>query len=95
MKKISMIVLLTGIIVSLIGDNYSWAEKKPPCTDEMQTMFNKKDTDGDGKISQKEYMEYSKQRAEEKFTRMDSNEDGFISSEEYKQAKMEKKNKGK
>ena len=88
-----MIVILTGIMVLLIGGNYSWAEKETPCADNYQTKFNKKDTDGDGKISHNEYMENSNKRAEKKFTRMDLNEDGFISSEEYKKAKSEKSKK--
>ena len=90
MNKLRIIVLLTAIVALLAGSNYSWAQKDPACTDKFQTKFNKKDTDGDGKISRNEYMEYSQKRAEEKFTRMDLNEDGFISSEEYKQAKAEK-----
>ncbi len=97
MNKLSMIVLFTGIVVLLIGSNYSWAQKEPACTDSFQTRFNEKDTDGDGKISRNEHMEYSKKRAEKKFTRMDLNKDGFISNEEYKKAKTErrKKDKGK
>ncbi len=97
MNKLSMIVLLTGIVVLLIGSNYSWAQKEPAGTDSFQTRFNEKDTDGDGKISRNEHMEYSKKRAEKKFTSKDLNKDGFISSEEYKKAKTErrKKEKGK
>ena len=95
MNKLRMIAILTGIMALLIGSNYSWGQKEStPGTDNYQTKFNKKDTDGDGKISHKEYMEYSNKRAEDKFKRMDLNEDGFISNDEYKKAKAEKR-KGK
>ncbi|MCK5515037.1 MAG: hypothetical protein KAJ00_11110 [Deltaproteobacteria bacterium] len=70
MNKLSMIVLLTGVAVLLIGSNYSWAQKEPAGTDIFQARFNEKDTDGDGKISRNEHMEYSKKRAEKNFTRM-------------------------
>ena len=95
MNKLRIVVLLTAIMALFIGSNYSWAQSDSAGTDKFQTKFNKKDTDGDGKISRNEYMEYSQKRAEEKFTRMDLNEDGFISNEEYKKAKAEKSKKWK
>lgn len=95
MNKPSMIVLLTGIVVLLIGNNYSWAQKEPAGTDIFQARFNEKDTDGDGKISRNEHMEYSKKRAEKNFTRMDLNKDGFISSEEDKKVRTERRKKAK
>lgn len=96
MNKLSMIVLLTGIVVLLIGSNYSWAQKEPAGTDFFHAKFNKKDTDGDGKISRNEHMEYSKKLAEKNFTRMDLNKDGFISREDGKVwTERRKKAKGK
>ena len=94
MNKLRIIVLCTAMVALLIGSNYSCAQSDPAGTDKFQKKFNKKDTDGDGKISYKEYMEYSNKRAEDKFKRMDLNEDGFISNDEYKKAKAEKR-KGK
>ena len=93
MNKLSMIVLLTGIVVLLIGSNHSWAQKEPASKDVFQARFNEKDTDGDGKISRNEHMERSKKRAEKNFTRMDLNKDGFISSEEDTKVRAERRKK--
>ena len=66
MNKLSIIVLLTGIAVLLIGDNYSWArvQKKPAEVDTYQSWFNEIDTDGDGKISRNEHKKHAEKRAE-------------------------------
>lgn len=93
MNKLSIIVLLTGIAVLLIGGNYSWAQKKPADAGIYQSRFNGLDTDGDGKISRNEHMKYAEKRAEKSFTAMDVNKDGFISSEEFKKAISKRRKK--
>ncbi len=96
MNKLSIIVLLTGIAVLLIGDNYSWArvQKKPADVDIFQSWFNEIDTDGDGKISRNEHMKHAEKLAEKRFKGMDVNKDGFVSSTEFEKdmpKKMKKK----
>ena len=97
MNKLSIIVLLTGIAVLLIGGNYSWAQKKPADVGIYKSWFNAIDTDGDGKISRNEHIKHAEKSAEKNFTGMDVNKDGFVSSEEFKKAmpKQRKKVKGK
>jgi Ca2+-binding EF-hand superfamily protein len=58
-----------------------------------QSYFNAIDTDGDGKVSQNEYMKQAAKNAAKKFTGMDVNKDGFISSEELKKTMPKKRKK--
>ena len=53
------------------------------------------DTDGDGNISQAEYMEYKQQKAQRRFQSMDNNGDGVVSQEEFNNAKHFGKKYGK
>lgn len=54
-------------------------------------MFEKHDLNGDGSISQDEFLEHAKK----KFQKRDANGDGIISKDEAQAAKAEKKEKWK
>lgn len=57
--------------------------------DHKSKMFEKHDTNGDGAISEDEFLAHAK----EKFTKMDANGDGSISKEEGKAAHEAKREK--
>ena len=93
-----MVVILTGIVVLVIGSNFSWSQsknKKPSDVNYGQAWFNEIDADGDGKISRDEHMKHAEKRAENRFMQMDVNKDGFISEDEFKEGKSKKRKKGK
>lgn len=84
MKKFLM--LLAAILVfqatPVLADHHENSDKKGK-------MFEKHDTNGDGVISEAEFLEHSKAR----FTKMDKNGDGSISKEEGKEARKDKRAK--
>lgn len=55
--------------------------------DKMEKMMDKYDANGDGNLSQEEFMTH----AQEKFTKMDANGDGMVSKEELKKKYHDKK----
>ena len=94
MKKLSMVILLIGIALLLIGTNYSWSQKSPSNSGGVESWFKTIDADGDGKISRDEHMKHAEKRAENRFTQMDVNKDGFISEDEFKEGMPKKRKKG-
>jgi Ca2+-binding EF-hand superfamily protein len=98
MRKLSMLVILTGVVILVIGINYSWSQSKknaPSDENYVQAWFNEVDTNGDGKISRDEHMKHAEKRAEDRFTQMDTNKDGFISKDEFQKGMPKKRKKGK
>ena len=55
-----------------------------------QIKFKKMDSNSDGKIGQKEYLENKKARVTRKFDRLDINGDGTISRDEFLDAKIDR-----
>jgi Ca2+-binding EF-hand superfamily protein len=97
MRKLGMVVILTGILVLVIGSNYSWSQsnkEKPSDVNYVQAWFNEIDVNGDGKISRDEHMKHAEKRAKNRFTRMDVNKDGLISKDEFKEGMPKKRKKG-
>jgi len=98
MRKLGMVVMLTGIVFLVIGSNFSWSQsknKKPSDTNYGQAWFDEIDTDGDGKISRDEHMKHAEKRADNRFTQMDEDKDGFIGKDEFKKGMSTKKKKNK
>ncbi len=52
----------------------------------IEEFLKKIDTNGDGKISEEEFMTFEKNQSKEKFTKMDTNGDGFIDKAELEEA---------
>lgn len=52
--------------------------------------FKKIDENGDGILSQQEYINYKVKKAESRFAKMDGNADGIVSVEEFKNRKRER-----
>ncbi len=78
MKK--LILFMAMILV--LGVQPSFAEKLE--------LFEKLDTNKDGKVSSQEFSQIKAERAkraERAFTRFDSNEDGYLDQNEWKVAK--------
>lgn len=55
--------------------------------------FRQMDKDGDGKVSQKEFMDTTMERAKQSFARMDANKDGFVNEEEITSARNQAREK--
>ena len=98
MRKLGIVVILTGIVFLVMGSNYCWSQskkKKPSDANYVQAWFNEIDANGDGKISRDEHMKHAEKRAENRFTQMDANKDGFVSKDEFKEGMPKKRKKSK
>ncbi len=98
MRKLGMMVMLTGMVVLVMGSHYSWSQvKKEKASDAnyVQAWFNELDVNGDEKISRDEHMKHAQQRAEKNFTQLDENKDGFVSKDEFAKGMPKKGKKGK
>ncbi len=60
-----------------------------------EVIFMEMDTDKDGKISEIEYVTFTKKNAEKRFKAMDKDGDNYLSKEEALPPKRQKKAKGK
>ena len=84
MKKLAIVTLLTGIMLLIIGHNFSWSQKSPSNASKAESWFRAIDANGDGKISRDEYLNNAEKRAEKNFRDMDVNKDGYVSKGEFK-----------
>ena len=91
LKKLAIVTLLTGIMLLLIGHNFSWSQKSPSNASKAESWFRAIDADGDGKISREEYLKNAEKRAEKNFRDMDVNKDGYVSKEEFKGTSKKRK----
>ena len=90
MKKLSILILLTGILL-LIGNDYSWSQEVSSKESKAQSKFKKIDTDGDGKINREEHLKDAEKRAEKNFKHMDVSKDGYLSFGEFMGTSKKKK----
>ncbi|MDY6943452.1 MAG: EF-hand domain-containing protein [Pseudomonadota bacterium] len=76
MSKKASVVLFT-LVVGMVW-TVSALAVPPKANNRINQMFERVDTDGDGKISAAEHAA----NAEDRFKRMDSDEDGYLTREE-------------
>ena len=81
--------ILTAVLAALI----SLPLVVNAADDKKKGGFAAMDTDGDGKISKKEYVASQKDaaKAESRFAQLDSNKDGFLSKDELAAGQKKKK----
>lgn len=87
-------VMMLGSVLATTG---AYAQDKPEKQKrDPQEMFNKLDTDKDGKLSQAEVEKSEKGRLKENFATIDTNKDSFLDKEElaaYRKEQMDKRKK--
>ncbi len=91
-------LLLLSTVAALVGSISLTAQDapKPPGEGEphgpggppqgrMDEMLKKVDTNGDGKISKEEWLEFSRKEAEDRYSKMDTNKDGSVDKAEIEE----------
>jgi Ca2+-binding EF-hand superfamily protein len=58
----------------------------PSAADRLAEFIKRSDTDGDGKISQEEFVNSTKKESEDRFSKIDANADGFVDGAEIEEA---------
>ena len=84
MKKTLLLAAATVLALNIAP---AMADGHKKGGDHKGKMFEKHDTNGDGQISEAEFLAHAK----EKFTKMDANSDGVVTKEEGKAAKKAKR----
>jgi Ca2+-binding EF-hand superfamily protein len=89
-------VLLAGVLVVMLAVGSAMATDKPK-VQATADLFMAIDTDKDGKISQAEYLAFTKDKVkgEKEFKMMDKNGDTYLVKEEFTITKLPKKAKSK
>jgi len=82
MKSIKSLVLVAVIPLAVISAASFANESKDGSACHGKHSQAKLDMDGDGKITQKEFMDSNTKRAESKFAKLDTNKDGVIDATE-------------
>jgi Ca2+-binding EF-hand superfamily protein len=95
-----LFILLVGVVVVMLAVGPAMAGDKAKAKDaakaqETADLFVAIDTDKDGKISQAEYLAYTKDKVkgEKEFKMMDKNGDTYLVKEEFTITKLPKKAK--
>ena len=82
MKSMKSLVLIAAIpLVVISAASVAHESKDGHACHGKRSQVNL-DTDGDGKITQKEFIEGNAKRAESKFAKLDTNKDGVIDAAE-------------
>jgi hypothetical protein len=85
MKKTIFAFLICLFLASALTGSTFAQGKDPALLLDPQEMFNLMDRNGDGKISQDEYLKVWKDKSEgeKAFRKLDKNHDGYLSREEF------------
>jgi hypothetical protein len=75
-------IAVTGSMVFAAGDEGKGEKRRGHSKGDHAARMKELDTDGDGKVSLKEFKVSHKKRMNEMFKHMDSNGDGFLSKED-------------
>lgn len=92
-------LLLLSTVAALIGSMTMSAQDAPKPPGEggpphgrggdpqarMDEMLKKLDTNGDGKVSKEEWIEYTRKESEDRYSKMDTNKDGFVDKAEMEE----------
>ena len=82
MKSLKSLVIIAAIpLVVISAASFANESKDGHACHGKRAQLNL-DTDGDGKITQKEFIEGNAKRAESKFAKLDTNKDGVIDAAE-------------
>lgn len=81
-----MYKLIFAVGMSLLMGTALAEEAAKPSNDGLGG-FRQMDGDGDGKVSQKEFIDATLARARESFKRLDDNADGFVTEQEVLEAR--------
>ncbi|MEI6536100.1 MAG: EF-hand domain-containing protein, partial [Verrucomicrobiaceae bacterium] len=91
MKSKLLIITAATAILGSLSLNAQDAAKPPGQPGDggqqsrLDEMLKKIDTNGDGKISKEEWLEFSKKEAEDRYAKMDSNSDGSVDKAEMEE----------
>ena len=92
MQKTMIATVLTGVFVlASVGTSFAAPAERERAQERgprpgAAPRFAAMDTDGDGEVSKKEFMQASRERAKIMFERLDADGDGVITQEEIRKA---------